>query len=127
MGCRHRSTTFADVRTLGPLLASGRDADIFECGPGLVLRRARSGRSMVAEAQTMEYARSHGYPVPAVEEVGEDGSELVMERIYGSSMVDFMSKRPWTIRHQGAVLADLHRRLHKIGRASCRERVCLGV
>ena len=62
----------------------------------------------------MEYVRSHGYPVPAVEEVGEDGSELVMERIYGSSMVDFMSKRSWTIRHQGAVLADLHRRLHKI-------------
>ncbi len=114
MGRRYRSTTFADVRTPGPLLASGRDADIFECGPGLVLRRARSGRSMVAEAQTMEYVRSHGYPVPAVEEVGEDGSELVMERIYGSSMVDFMSKRPWTIRHQGAVLADLHRRLHKI-------------
>ena len=62
----------------------------------------------------MEYVRSHGYPVPAVEEVGEDGSELVMERINGSSMVDFMSKRPWTIRRQGAVLADLHRRLHEI-------------
>lgn len=62
----------------------------------------------------MEYVRSHGYPVPAVEEVGADGSELVMERIYGSSMVDAMSRRPWTIRRQGAVLADLHRRLHKI-------------
>ncbi len=62
----------------------------------------------------MEYVRSHGYPVPAVEEVSEDGSELVMERIDGSSMVDFLSKRPWTIRHQGSVLADLHRRLHKI-------------
>lgn len=62
----------------------------------------------------MEYVRSRGYPVPAVEGVREDGSELVMERIYGSSMVDVMSKRPWTIRRQGAVLADLHRRLHEI-------------
>ena len=69
---------------------------------------------MVAEAQTMEYLHRHGYPVPAVEEVGEDGSELVMERIDGLSMGDYLRKRPWMIHRQGAVLADLHRRLHEI-------------
>ena len=62
----------------------------------------------------MEYLRRHGYPVPAVEEVGEDGSELVMERIDGLSMGDFLRKRPWMIHRQGAVLAGLHRRLHEI-------------
>ena len=62
----------------------------------------------------MEYLRRHGYPVPAVEEVGEDGSELVMERISGPSMGDFLRKHPWMIRRQGAVLAGLHRRLHEI-------------
>lgn len=103
-----------DMRAPGPLLASGRDADIFEYGPGFVLRRSRRGRSMAAEAQTMDYLRRHGYPVPAVEEVSEDGTDLVMERIAGSSMVDFMSRRPWAIRRQGMVLATLHRRLHEI-------------
>ncbi|MCU1374456.1 MAG: Mn2+ dependent serine/threonine protein kinase [Actinomycetia bacterium] len=102
------------MRPPGKLLASGRDADIFECGPGLVLRRARSGRSLAEEARTMAYARDQGYPVPAVEELSDDGSELVMERIDGVSMVDALTRRPWTLWKQGAVLADLHRRLHDI-------------
>jgi aminoglycoside phosphotransferase (APT) family kinase protein len=69
---------------------------------------------MAGEARTMEYLRSHGYPVPAVEEISADGTDLVMERIEGRSMVDDLGRRPWTIRRQGGVLADLHRRLHEI-------------
>jgi aminoglycoside phosphotransferase (APT) family kinase protein len=102
------------VSPTGRLLASGRDADTFEYGAGLVLRRSRKGRSMVAEARTMEYVRSHGYPVPAVDQVSEDGTELVMERIDGPSMVEAISRSPWTVRHQGRTLADLHRRLHEL-------------
>ena len=62
----------------------------------------------------MEYVRSEGYPVPAVEEVSSDGSELVMERIEGTDMGRTMTKRPWTIPRQGRALADLHRRLHEL-------------
>ena len=62
----------------------------------------------------MEYVRSQGYPVPAVEELSDDGVEMVMERIEGADMVATMSKRPWTIPQQGRVLADLHHRLHKL-------------
>jgi aminoglycoside phosphotransferase (APT) family kinase protein len=103
------------VKAPGPLLASGRDADIFEYGPGLVLRRSRENRkSMLAEAKTMQYLRDRGYPVPAVEEVSEDGTELVMERVDGPSMVAAISRAPWTVRRQGRVLADLHRQLHEI-------------
>jgi len=69
---------------------------------------------MAAEARTMEYLRHHGYPVPAVEDISEDGTDLVMERIMGSSMVNVLTRRPWTIRRQGTVLADLHRALHEI-------------
>lgn len=102
------------VRTPGPLLASGRDSDIFEYGDGLVLRRSRHHRSLEVEAQTMEYARSHGYPVPAVSELSRDGTDLVMERLDGPVMLTALSRRPWTLRSQAAVLADLHRRLHEI-------------
>ncbi len=102
------------VRPPGPLLASGRDSDIFEYGDGLVLRRARDGRSLRSEAQTMEYARSHGYPVPAVSELSADGTQLVMERLVGPVMLTSLSRRPWSIRSSAALLADLHRRLHRI-------------
>ena len=98
----------------GPLLASGRDSDIFEYGPGLVLRRSREGHSMAIEARTMSYMRDRGYPVPAVEELSDDGFDLVMERIDGVTMVEALGKAPWTVRRQAATLADLHRRLHEI-------------
>lgn len=98
----------------GPLLASGRDSDIFEYGPGLVLRRSREGHSMATEARTMSFVREQGYPVPAVEELSEDGLDLVMERIDGVTMVEAIGKAPWTVRRQAATLADLHHRLHEI-------------
>jgi aminoglycoside phosphotransferase (APT) family kinase protein len=98
----------------GPLLATGRDSDIFEYGPGLVLRRSREGHSMAMEARTMAFMREQGYPVPAVEELSDDGFELVMERIEGVTMVEALGKAPWTVRRQAATLADLHRRLHEI-------------
>lgn len=102
------------MRAPGELIASGRDSDIFDCGPGLVLRRSRNGHSMEIEARTMEYVRSHGYPVPAIEEISDDGTDLVMERVDGPSMVEAVSKQPWTMRRHGTSLGELHQRLHEI-------------
>jgi tRNA A-37 threonylcarbamoyl transferase component Bud32 len=102
------------VRQPGDLLAAGRDADIFEYGPGLVLRRSRAGHSMALEARMMEHARTHGYAVPAVDHLSEDGTELVMERLDGPTMLASLSRRPWTIPQQGRLLARLHQRLHGI-------------
>jgi len=107
-------TSTAAAGPARPLLASGRDCDIFAYGPGLVLRRSRHGRSLAAEARVMEYARQHGYPVPAVDHVSADGTELIMQRIAGPSMVAAIECRPWTVRRQGSLLASLHRRLHEI-------------
>jgi aminoglycoside phosphotransferase (APT) family kinase protein len=102
------------VKAPGPLLASGRDAEIFEYGPGLVLRRARRRRSMAQEARTMVYLRDQGFPVPAVEQLSDDGTDLVMERIDGPSMVGALARQPWTIRRQARTLAELHLELHGI-------------
>jgi aminoglycoside phosphotransferase (APT) family kinase protein len=96
------------------LLGAGRDCDIFQYDEGLVLRRARDGRSIAYEARTMDYLHARGYPVPAVDEVSDDGTAIVMERIDGPSMVDALGRKPWTVPAQAAVLADLHRRLHEI-------------
>ena len=62
----------------------------------------------------MDYVRSQGFPVPAVREVGADGLDMVLERIDGPDMVAVLGKRPWEIRRQGRLLADLHRRLHEL-------------
>ena len=69
---------------------------------------------METEAKVMAYARDHGYPVPAVDHLSNDGTDLVMERVEGASMVEVIGKKPWSLRSQGALLGDLHRRLHLI-------------
>jgi aminoglycoside phosphotransferase (APT) family kinase protein len=100
------------VEPLGPKLAEGRDSEIFEHGPGRVLRRARDGRSLVREAEIMRYVRDAGYPVPAVHDAGDGW--LVMDRLDGPSLLDAAVRRPWRIGAYGRVLADLHRRLHEL-------------
>lgn len=102
------------MREPGPLLASGRDSDIFEYGEGLVLRRARNGRSLSVEARVMEYVRDHGFPAPKVHEISDDETELVMERVNGSTMLEVLGARPWSIRRMGFVLGTLHNSLHDI-------------
>src|SRR5580700_8237663 len=98
----------------GALIASGRDADIFEYGKGAILRRSRKDRSQVLEARTMEFVRSAGYPVPEVFEVSDDGLDVVMERITGPTMLDAASKQPWKLRGFGRDLAQLHLSLHSV-------------
>jgi aminoglycoside phosphotransferase (APT) family kinase protein len=98
----------------GPLLASGRDADIFELTPNTVLRRARTGRSIAHEARIMQYVGERGYPVPRVDEIRGDGTEIVMERIDGSSMMQAIEQKPQSLFRNAALLADLHDQLHEI-------------
>jgi tRNA A-37 threonylcarbamoyl transferase component Bud32 len=69
---------------------------------------------MDLEARTMEYARASGFPAPAVEELREGGSELVMEHLGGLSMLGALEKRPWRLRRYAAVLADLQCRLNAL-------------
>ena len=95
------------------LLASGRDGDIFELSPDLVLRKTRDGRSIAHEARIMRYVEEQGFPVPHIEEVRAEGTEIVMERIAGPSMLDAMVP-PWKLAAHLAMLADLHDRLHTI-------------
>jgi aminoglycoside phosphotransferase (APT) family kinase protein len=103
------------MRAPGPLLASGRDSDIFEYGPHHVLRRSRSeGRSQLLESRTMEYLLAQGYPVPVVLEIDATGRDLVMERVDGVTMVEAVKRAPWSLGRRARELAELHQRLHLI-------------
>jgi aminoglycoside phosphotransferase (APT) family kinase protein len=106
--------------TLGPKLASGRDADVFDLDNGRVLRRYRSSsktpggisKTSELEAEVMRFVRAQGYPVPAVHAVS--GPDMVMDRVDGPTMLKDLGKRPWMLWRHARLLAKLHRRLHAI-------------
>jgi tRNA A-37 threonylcarbamoyl transferase component Bud32 len=94
-------------------LASGREADVLVYGEGLVLRRYRIPANAAREAEAMEHARAHGFPVPAVHAVLSP-KELVMERVEGPTMLADLTRHPWMVRRHARTLAELHERLHAV-------------
>jgi aminoglycoside phosphotransferase (APT) family kinase protein len=95
------------------LLARGRDSDIFDYAPGLVLRRSRHGHSMAREARIMEFVAAQGFPIPTPHELRADDTELVMERVDGPLLLD-KALLPWRAPRCMRLLADLHDQLHAI-------------
>ncbi|WP_040494274.1 phosphotransferase [Ilumatobacter nonamiensis] len=97
----------------GPLIASGRAADVFDLGDGTVLRRYRDGHHDVdLEARIMGLVAEHGYPVPTVHSV--DGNDIVMDRIEGPTMMESLAASPWKMVPHARLLARLQRRLAQI-------------
>jgi aminoglycoside phosphotransferase (APT) family kinase protein len=94
------------------LIAVGREADVFDAGAGKVLRRYRTRPTLDNEVIAMRWAHQHGYPTPELFDV--DGSEMLLERVRGSTMLRDLRARPWRSRAYADLLADLHRRLHAI-------------
>jgi aminoglycoside phosphotransferase (APT) family kinase protein len=96
----------------GPLLGSGRTADVFVVDDAWVLRRYRDGGDASAEAAMMSYLSSQGYPAPRVGPIV--GGDLIMERLYGPTMVEAVQQDMITPEEVGATLAELLRRLHTL-------------
>ncbi|MEL7209341.1 MAG: phosphotransferase, partial [Actinomycetota bacterium] len=99
----------AEADPPGPLIGSGRAADVYDLGDGRVLRRNRSGGSTAREAAVMGHVRAHGYPVPRVHDA--DGPDLVMDRVEGPTMLEAFGRKPWRLWGWADLLADLHRQL----------------
>ena len=97
---------------IGPLLAKGRDADVFALGADRVVRRLRRPFDLVPEAEVMEHVRRAGYPVPRVWRVGP--GEIVLDRVEGPTMADDVARRPWRAARHGRELGRLHGALHRI-------------
>jgi hypothetical protein len=94
------------------VIAAGRASEIVDLGDGRVLRRYKGGGRPDREARIMAHARAHGFPVPHVHEVRDDG--LVLERIDGPTMLADVWARPWRAPGAARTLAALHARLHAI-------------
>jgi Ser/Thr protein kinase RdoA (MazF antagonist) len=97
------------------LLASGRDADVFDRGDGTVLRRYRerpASFSTEAEARVMIHAATAGFPVPEVIEAS--GSDLVLSLVDGPTLLDAVLAAPHKLTWAGRMLGNLHRQLHEI-------------
>lgn len=100
------------MQPIGPKLAEGRDSEIFEHGPGRVLRVNRVARDLRPEAEIMRWVRDRGYPVPEVFDAGDGW--LIMERVDGVDMMDVLKKTPKGVDEAAELLADLHTRLEAI-------------
>jgi tRNA A-37 threonylcarbamoyl transferase component Bud32 len=77
-----------------------------------VQRRYRQRNVPANELAVMRYVRAHGYPAPDI--VSVDGADLILERASGPTMRVDIARRPWTLLRHARLLADLHRRLHRI-------------
>ncbi|MGW1022211.1 phosphotransferase [Streptomyces sp. NPDC002577] len=99
----------------GPLVGSGRTADVYAIDDERVLRRYRDGYGgAAAEAVVMTYVLSHGYPVPKVRAGTVADAELVMERLSGPTMLEALAGGVLTAEVAGATLARLLRELHAL-------------
>ncbi|MEU4550096.1 phosphotransferase [Nonomuraea dietziae] len=97
---------------VGSLIAAGYDCEIFEAGPGRVVRRSRDGRSLEREAAVMRHARRHGFPAPEVFDA--DGPDILMEHVAGPSLLEETARAPGLAAEHGALLAGLLRRLSTV-------------
>jgi aminoglycoside phosphotransferase (APT) family kinase protein len=91
----------------------GRSANVYDIGGNRVLRRYHDQtRSARREAEAMSWAGSHGVPVPAV--IDADGSDIVMEKVDGPTMLADLARRPWRLARHAATLARLHELVHAV-------------
>jgi aminoglycoside phosphotransferase (APT) family kinase protein len=96
----------------GPLLASGREADVYALDDRRVLRRYRREADVTGEVGTMRYLAGLGYPVPAVYEA--TGPDMVLERLDGPTMARALATAALGLPEAAAMLAELLRRLHEL-------------
>ncbi|MER5646774.1 phosphotransferase [Streptosporangium sp. NPDC002524] len=97
---------------VGPLIVAGYDCEIFEAGPGRVVRRSRDGRSLEREAAVMRHARRHGFPAPEIFDA--DGPDILMERVAGPTLLEEAARVPGRAAEHGGLLAGLLRELSAV-------------
>jgi len=96
----------------GPLLTSGRDADVYALDEDRVLRRNRDGQSVLREAAIVRHVWAHGFPAPQV--FRAEGADLEMERLHGPTLLQALAAEEVPLREGAVMLAELLNRLHRL-------------
>lgn len=94
------------------ILARGREAVILDAGPGVVLRTYLDGRDTTAEVLLHRHVADLGFPVPRL--VSQEPGGMVIERVDGPTLIEALVQGEVSTAEVGAMLADLHRRLHAL-------------
>ena len=99
------------------LIGQGREAEVFECPDGRVLKllRASGPRTGLAfEIAALDAARSAGVSVPHThEEVLIDGrAGLMMERLAGTDLLTTIGRKPWLVFRCGGLTGEIHARIN---------------
>ena len=101
------------------LLGAGREAEVFAWDDGRVLRLARDpSDSGMIEREVIALGAAHGAGanVPGVyERVTVDGRPgVVLDRVDGIDLLDWLAARPWAVRSVGRALGAEHAALHRV-------------
>jgi len=113
MSTESQGLSIRDLRLIG----QGREAEVFECPDGRVLKllRASGPRTGLAfEIAALEAARTAGVSVPQVyEEVVIDGrTGLMMERLNGIDLLTIIGRQPWLVFRSGRLTGEVHARIN---------------
>jgi aminoglycoside phosphotransferase (APT) family kinase protein len=101
------------------LLGAEREAEVFAWDDGRVLRLARDpSRTAMVEREVTALAAAHGAGarVPGVHErITVDGRPgIVLDRIDGVDLLDWLAGHPWAVRSVGKTLGIEHAALHRV-------------
>ncbi|KPC82017.1 MULTISPECIES: phosphotransferase family protein [Streptomyces] len=101
---------------IGPLLGSGRTADVYALEGPWVLRRYRPGIDTAGELAVMSYLSASGFPVPRIGPPVEDAlpTDLVVQRLTGPTLAEALLAGTVTGTEGAGLLARLLRELHTI-------------
>ncbi|MEV4411325.1 phosphotransferase [Catellatospora sp. NPDC049609] len=101
---------------LGPVLGSGREADVYAHGAAGVLKLYRPGfGGHRAEAAALRSLEGHGIAPKLVGIVDRDGrTGLVVERVPGFDMLAQLQRRPWQVLAAARSLAQAHLAVHRV-------------
>jgi hypothetical protein len=99
------------------LIGQGREAEVFECGDGRVLKLLRApgpGSGLAFEIAALEAARSAGVSVPRDYEqvVIEGRTGVMMERLEGSDLLTIIGQKPWLVFRSGRLTGEIHARIN---------------
>ncbi|MFD9287241.1 phosphotransferase [Streptomyces sp. NPDC060030] len=101
---------------IGPLLGSGRTADVYALDGPWVLRRYRHGIDTTGELAVMSYLAASGFPVPRIGPPAEGAlpTDLVVRRLTGPTLAEALLAGTVGEEEGADLLARLLRELHAI-------------